>query len=243
MNNFKNVEIILVNTQIPENLGFVARAMLNCGLKELRLVSPEFDINNEKILPLAAGADEVIKKMRVFDSYSEAVKDFNFLIASTARNRSLKKPNLTPEKAAREAIEKVNANNKVGFVFGPEKSGLTNYNLSIIDKTVTIKTNPFFSSINLSHAVMIICYELIKLDELVKFSNSKRKLIKKEKLMFFYNHIEKLLDKSGFIKTDERKDMIILKIKNIFSKSSLEENEMNILFGIFTSLYKAKKNK
>ena len=169
MNNFKNVEIILVNTQIPENLGFVARAMLNCGLKELRLVSPEFDINNEKILPLAAGADEVIKKMRVFDSYSEAVKDFNFLIASTARNRSLKKPNLTPEKAAREAIEKVNANNKVGFVFGPEKSGLTNYNLSIIDKTVTIKTNPFFSSINLSHAVMIICYELIKLDELVKF--------------------------------------------------------------------------
>ena len=243
MNNFKNVEIILVNTQIPENLGFVARAMLNCGLKELRLVSPEFDINNEKILPLAAGADEVIKKMRVFDSYSEAVKDFNFLIASTARNRSLKKPNLTPEKAAREAIEKVNANNKVGFVFGPEKSGLTNYNLSIIDKTVTIKTNPFFSSINLSHAVMIICYELIKLDELVKFSNSKRKLIKKEKLMFFYNHIEKLLDKSGFIKTDERKDMIILKIKNIFSKSSLEENEIDILFGIFTSLYKAKNNK
>ena len=243
MNNFKNVEIILVNTQIPENLGFVARAMLNCGLKELRLVSPEFDINNEKILPLAAGADEVIKKMRVFDSYSEAIKDFNFLIASTARNRSLKKPNLTPEKAAREAIEKVNANNKVGFVFGPEKSGLTNYNLSIIDKTVTIKTNPFFSSINLSHAVMIICYELIKLDELVKFSSSKRKLIKKEKLMFFYNHIEKLLDKSGFIKTDERKDMIILKIKNIFSKSSLEENEIDILFGIFTSLFKAKKNK
>ena len=243
MNNFKNVEIILVNTQIPENLGFVARAMLNCGLKELRLVSPEFDINNEKILPLAAGADEVIKKMRVFDSYSEAVKDFNFLIASTARNRSLKKPNLTPEKAAREAIEKVNANNKVGFVFGPEKSGLTNYNLSIIDKTVTIKTNPFFSSINLSHAVMIICYELIKLDELIKFSNNKGKLVKKEKLMFFYNHIEKLLDRSGFIKTDERKDMIILKIKNIFSKSSLEENEMNILFGIFTSLYKAKKNK
>ena len=62
MDNFKNLEIILVNTQIPENLGFVARAMLNCGLKKLRLVSPEFDINNEKILPISAGADEVIKK-------------------------------------------------------------------------------------------------------------------------------------------------------------------------------------
>ena len=243
MDNFKNLEIILVNTQIPENLGFVARAMLNCGLKKLRLVSPEFDINNEKILPIAAGADEVIKKMRVFNSYSEAIRDFNFLIASTARNRSLKKPNLTPEKAAHEAIEKVNAKNKVGFVFGPEKSGLTNENLSIIDKTVTIKTNPSFSSINLSHAVMIICYELIKLNKLIKFSNNKGKLIKKEKLIFFYNHIEKLLNKSGFIKTDERKDMIILKIKNIFSKSSLEENEIDILFGIFTSLYKAKNNK
>ena len=123
--------------------------------------------------------------MRVFNSYSEAIRDFNFLIASTARNRSLKKPNLTPEKAAHEAIEKVNANNKVGFVFGPEKSGLTNNNLSIIDKTVTIKTNPSFSSINLSHAVMIICYELIKLNNLIKFSNNKGKLIKKEKLIFF----------------------------------------------------------
>ena len=77
----------------------------------------------------------------------------------------------------------------------------------------------------------------------IKFSNNKGKLIKKEKLIFFYNHIEKLLNKSGFIKTDERKDMIILKIKNIFSKSSLEENEIDILFGIFTSLYKAKNNK
>ena len=90
---------------------------------------------------------------------------------------------------------------------------------------------------------MIICYELIKLNNLIKFSNNKGKLIKKEKLIFFYNHIEKLLNKSGFIKTDERKDMIILKIKNIFSKSSLEENEIDILFGIFTSLYKAKNNK
>ena len=236
-------EIILVNTQIPENLGFVARAMLNCGLKKLRLVSPKFKLNNRKILPLAAGADEIIKKIKVFNCYSKAIEDFNFLIACTARKRNLKKPQLDPERAATETFENIKSNNKVGIIFGPENSGLTNKNLSLVNKILTIETNPKFSSINLSHAVMVVCYELKKFNKSSRFFETKKSLATKKKLVFFYNHLEKLLDKSGFIKTSERKEMILLKIRNIFTKSDLEDNEIDILLGIFTSLFKTKKNK
>ena len=87
-------EIILVETQIPENLGASARAMLNFNLKKLRIVSPSFDLSNEKILPLSAGANNVIKNIKEFDTFEEAVKDFNILIATTNRFRSIKKKKL-----------------------------------------------------------------------------------------------------------------------------------------------------
>ncbi len=236
-------EIILVNTQIPENLGFVARAMLNFGLKKLRLVSPKFELTNEKIIPLAAGADKIIENMKVYSCYSKAINDFNFLIACTTRDRELKKVQLSPKEAVNEALSNTKVKNKVGFVFGPEKSGLTNSHLSVVDNILTIKANPEFSSINLSHAVIIVCYEWMKLNQQLPNKRGMKKKVKKEKLLFFFNHLEQMLDQSGFIKTLERKEKIILKIKNIFSKNQLEDNEIDILLGIFSSLFKSKKIK
>ena len=114
-------EIVLVNTQIPENLGATARAMLNFNLKNLRVVSPFFELSNEKIIPLSAGADSVIKNIKKFTVFEDSVKDLNILIATTNRLRSLKKKQITFEKLNKIIL---NSKNKVGIIFGPEKSGL-----------------------------------------------------------------------------------------------------------------------
>ena len=150
-------EIVLVNTQIPENLGATARAMLNFNLKNLRVVSPLFELSNEKIIPLSAGADSVIKNIKKFSVFEDSVKDLNILIATTNRLRSVKKKQITFQK-----LNKIisNSKNKVGIIFGPEKSGLENEHLSICDYSLKINSNPKFSSLNLSHAVSIVAYEI-----------------------------------------------------------------------------------
>ena len=150
-------EIVLVNTQIPENLGATARAMLNFNLKNLRVVSPFFQLSNEKIIPLSAGADSVIKNIKKFEVFEDSVKDLNILIAITNRLRSVKKKQINFQKLNKIIF---NSTNKVGIIFGPEKSGLENEHLSICDYSLKINSNPKFSSLNLSHAVSIVAYEI-----------------------------------------------------------------------------------
>ena len=165
-------EIVLVNTQIPENLGATARAMLNFNLKNLRVVSPFFELSNEKIIPLSAGAGSVIKNIKKFVVFEDSVKDLNILIATTNRLRSVKKKEITFEKLNKIIL---NSNNKVGIIFGPEKSGLENEHLSICDYYLKINSNPKFSSLNLSHAVSIVAYELWSRNLSKKSLSSKRK--------------------------------------------------------------------
>ena len=167
-------EIVLVNTQIPENLGATARAMLNFNLKNLRVVSPFFKLSNEKIIPLSAGADSVIKNIKKFAVFEDSVKDLNILIATTNRLRSVKKKQITFQKLNKIIL---NSKNKVGIIFGPEKSGLENEHLSICDYYLKINSNPKFSSLNLSHAVSIVAYELWSRNSPKKSlsSNSKKK--------------------------------------------------------------------
>ena len=152
-------EIILVNTQLPENLGATARGMLNFKFEKLRLVEPKFPLSNEKIIPVAAGADRVIKKTQVFKKFTDCVKDFNYLIGTSNRIRSIKKNEISLENLGKLIQQK---KNKIGIVFGPEQSGLDNETLSLCDFTLKINSNSKFSSLNLSHAVTLVCYNLFK---------------------------------------------------------------------------------
>ena len=167
-------EIILVNTQLPENLGATARCMLNFNFERLRLINPKFSLDNEKIIPVCAGADKVIKKIKVFEKFSDSIKDFNYVIATSNRVRSQKKNEISFKKL-KEIISK---NYKVAIVFGPEKSGLDNEDLSLCDYTIKINSNQKFSSLNLSHAVAIVCYNLFTL-LLKKSDSNKEKLYRK----------------------------------------------------------------
>ncbi len=237
-------EIILVNTQIPENLGAVARAMLNFKLKKLRVVSPSFDLENEKIIPLSAGADKVIKGIKKFDSFEDSIKDFNILVATTNRIRSIGKNQINFDRLSNLIF---NSSNKVGIIFGPEKSGLDNNHISVCDFVLKINSNPKFSSLNLSHAVSLVAYEIMKSDNSAIRVNKYDKKIKKirstkKELINFFSILERNLEETDFFLVKERKKIIIQKIRNIFNKLDLSSKDVSTLLGIIKSLRKNNKN-
>ena len=228
-------EIVLVNTQLPENLGATARSMLNFQFERLRVINPKFSLDNEKIIPVCAGADKVIKKIKVFKKFSDSIKDFNYVIATSNRVRSQKKNEIGFGKL-KEIISK---NFKVAIVFGPEKSGLDNEHLSLCDYAIKINSNQKFSSLNLSHAVAIVCYNLYTL-LLKKGESNKEKLIenvaKKNELLSFYKILEETLDTSNFFNVKERKKITFQKIKNIFCKYKMSSEEVRTLISIFKKI-------
>ena len=219
--------------------------MLNFGLEDLRIVSPKFSLDNEKILPLAAGADIVVKNTKVYESFEDSVKDINFLIAFTARKRTFTKITTDIPKAIIEINKNIQSDNKVGLVFGPENSGLNNIHLTLVDRIILIKTNQQFSSINLSHSVILFCYEWFVRKEMKKKSYKEKKienktLATKEELLNFFLQLENKLEKSGFIKTEERKLTITSKLRNIFNRIDLTKNEILTLMGIINSIDRKK---
>ena len=143
MRRLKNLpEIILVNTQLPENLGAVARSMLNFNLKKLILVSPEFDMSHEKIKPVSAGADIVINESKVYESFDKAIENFNIIIATTNRIRSIQQKGVRFNHLSNFLN---NTKNKIGIVFGPERSGLDNDKIALCDYVLKINTNKKFN--------------------------------------------------------------------------------------------------
>tara|TARA_A100001011_G_C14309029_1_gene844603 strand:+ start:2054 stop:2770 length:717 start_codon:yes stop_codon:yes gene_type:complete len=225
-------EIVLVNTQLPENLGATARCMLNFQFEKLRVIDPKFSLDNEKIIPVCAGADKVIKKVKIFEKFTDSIKDFNYVIGTSNRVRSQKKKEISFYRL-KELILK---NYKVAIVFGPEKSGLDNEDLSLCDYTIKINSNKQFSSLNLSHAVAIVCYNLFTL--LLKKSDIKKvssieNLAKKNELLSFYKILEESLDNSNFFNVKERKKITFQKIKNIFCKYKMSSEEVRTLISIF----------
>ncbi len=236
-------EFILVNTQIPENLGASARAMLNFGQKKMSIVAPKFDLANEKIIPLAAGADEILQGLKVYSTLGEAIKKLNIIIATTNRTRSIKKKQINFDKLCKLFDDK---RNKVGIIFGPEKSGLNNDDISMCDFLLKIESNVKFSSLNLSHAVAIVSHEIMKNQKLRLKQNfipvlKNNEQASKSELINFFSLLENNLEDSDFFLVKERKNIMRQKIRNIFNKLELTSNDIKTLLGIIKSLKKTSK--
>lgn len=155
--------IVLVRPQLGENIGKTARAMLNFGLADLRLVAPRDGWPNPAAGPAASGADVVLERARIFDSVAAAVADCSHVYATTVRKRGLVMPVISPEEAARE----VHANQGFSaFLFGAERSGLETEEVALANKIVTVPVNPDFRSLNLAQAVILIAYEWSKHESL-----------------------------------------------------------------------------
>src|SRR5687768_1765803 len=157
--------VVLCRPQLGENVGLAARAMLNCGLTELRLVAPRDGWPNERARVAASGADEVVDGARVFATLEEALADLTHVLAATARPRDRVKPVLTPRDAGVRLRALVAEGRRPGLLVGPEREGLTNDELSLADTIVTAPLNPAFSSLNLAQAVLLLGYEWLQAGE------------------------------------------------------------------------------
>ena len=237
-----NIRVVLVRTFHSGNIGSAARAMKTMGLTDLCLVSPKDFQNNElegrqEALKMAMSADDVVNNAHIFDSLYDAVKDCTMVIASTARSRGYDLPELTPEACATKLTQGA-SNSKVAIVFGPERMGLSNNDLQLAKYRVTIPTSPDYSSLNLAAAVQTLSYEIFKqssqmidtVDELHLPATPTA-----EKLEQLYLHMENTLDNTGFIIKNHPGE-IMQKLRNIFTRAELDENEVNILRGVLSSV-------
>lgn len=247
--NASGPAIILVRPQLSENIGTAARAMLNNGLTDLRLVAPKPDWLSERAIAAASGADRVVMGAKVFDTTADAIADLNRVWATTARNRFMVKPVDTPKTAA-QAMRAIAAQGQTfGVLFGPERTGLENDDVSLADTVVTVPLNPEYSSLNLAQCVLLVAYEWYQeaaptLPER-HMTKGAEPPATKEKLQHFFDHLERELDECGFLRIPDKRPVMVRNIRNLFQRAHLTGQEVQTLHGIVHELvtYRHRKAK
>jgi len=232
--------IILIDTQLAENIGTTARAMLNCGLTDLRLVRPREAWPNDKAVAASSGADVVLEKARLFDTTKEAVADLRRLYAATARHRDMNMPVVAPGDAAAAMRAFAAQGEACGVLFGPERSGLVNDDIALAGEIIHFSLNPVHQSLNLAQAVLLVAYEWHMAGETAPIVKKGRKATSeaasKADLIRFFEHLEAELDDSGFLRPPEKRASMVLNIRNLFQRANLSETEVRTLRGIVNSL-------
>jgi tRNA/rRNA methyltransferase len=232
---------ILIKPQIGENIGSCARSLKNFGFSNLKIVSPKQSWPNSKAKATSVGAFDVIKKARIYKNTLEAIKSFDVVFSLSARKRDVNKKHIS----IKEFIKIISNKNKLkyGLMFGPEASGLTNYDLSYANYILHIPTSAEFRSMNLSHSVTIICYEIFKAFNDSKFIKGKKNIkgSSKKKIDDVINHLKNLLDNKNFFLPEEKKHSMNLNINNLFYRLEPNDKELRILSSIISTL--AKNNK
>ena len=233
--------IILVEPQMAENIGMTARAMMNCGLYNLRLVNPKESHLSDKCLATSANAKEILVNAKVFSSTEDAIADLSFVLATTARHRDQVKPVYSNTFAAKKMNENIANNISCGILFGPERTGLNNKDVSLSNAIINIPLNPKYSSLNLSQAVLLVGYEFYKtqiemIDEELIINNTK--IIEKEKVIKFCEALENEMINCGNFKDSKQRDKMSINIHNIFTRNQMTEQELNSLYGIINHIKK-----
>jgi len=241
--------IILVHPQLGENIGAAARAMLNCGLGELRLVKPKNGWPSEYAVKAATGAVSVVEAAVVFETTSEAIADLELVYAASARRRDMTKTVLTPRTAAASIREQISGGNRVGILFGPERTGLHNDDVSLAEAIIEAPLNPEFASLNLGQAVLLVAYEwLLSRDDgaasgaETPLHNTRR--ANRAEMAGLFEHLESELDDCGFLLPVEKRPSMVRNLRNLFQRAGLTEQEVRTLRGVIAGLtawHKGKK--
>jgi tRNA/rRNA methyltransferase len=237
--------IVLVETQLGENIGMCARAMLNCGIRQLRLVRPRDGWPNKAATITAADADLVLDGTEVFEDIDSAVTDCQRVYAATARQRSLNIPGLDLREAVTEIVSAIPAppsdpaaQRKVAIVFGPEASGLDNETLSRADRLVHFPTNPDFSSLNLAQAVLLFAWEWWQSTPADRLPANDKPPAKREETNAFLKRLEQALDDAAFFLSAEQKPYTLRTLRTMFTRINPTTKEVRMLQGALTSLTK-----
>ena len=231
---------ILIKPQLGENIGACARSLKNFGFSKLSIVSPKQSWPNHKAKATSVGAYDIIKKTKIYDNTHDAVSNFNIVISFSARKRDINKKHISINQFLK--IIKSKKNTKFGLMFGPEASGLSNDDLSLSNYILQIPTSKKFKSLNLSHSLSIICYEIFKLENSGKFEKNTKniKISSKRKISSLVLHLKKLLEKKGFFVPTEKKHSMIMNINNLIYRMEPNDKEVRVLASIISSL--SKKN-
>jgi tRNA/rRNA methyltransferase len=242
--------VVLVNPQLGENIGMAARAMANFGLMDLRLVTPREGWDRERAVTAASGASETVEQLTVHVSLEDGLKDFNYIYATTARPRDMVKEIMTPQQAAADMHIRIVRGEKLAILFGRERWGLTNDEVSKADIIISAPVNPAYASLNIAQAVLLVGYEWFKplatslgqeTSELaalagpgLRMPNSE--LASKDELYGFYEHLEDELAMAGFFKSPDKRPTVMRNIRNMFARGGLSQQEVKSLRGIVSSL-------
>ena len=234
--SISNISFILHKPQLSENIGACARAIKNFNFNKLILVSPKPSFPNDKIIATSVGAKDIIKKTKVFNDIEPALKNIDYLVATTSRfrNKNVKHIQLND-------LKKINLKKKVAFLFGSEASGLSNNEVSYANYTLQIPTNSDFKSLNLSHSLIIVAQMIFNLLSVKLKSYEKSKKIKsatKKQIQAMANLCIQNLENKNFFKQSEKKPIMIENLRSIFYKMDLSEKETRILSSVFASLAK-----
>lgn len=235
--------IILSHPQLGENIGAAARAMANFGLSDLRLVKPRHGWPDAKATAMAAGAANVVEEARLFGTLREALADLTVVYATTARERGITKEVLTPAEAARRLRAASSCGEKTAILFGNERAGLDNDEISLCDCVITIPTAEF-ASLNLGQAVLLTAYEWFRADDATPSARLEhgplhRKPMRAE-LLDLFDHLERELKDSGFLFPPEKRDAMVRAIRATIHRARLTYQEVQTLRGMLVALAKGK---
>src|SRR4051794_27742533 len=236
--------VILVEPQLGENIGMAARAMGNFGLTRLRIVKPRDGWPNSSAQRAAAGADHILDKVELFDSVEAAVAGCTLVLATTARAHDQAKPVIGPQEAAQQIVREIASEGRVGLLFGRERAGLLNEEVALADRIVTFPVNPAFASLNLAQAVLLMGYEWFKLataDALPFAMPQRSERASQHQMQAFFDNLVRELDKVEFLRPAEKRDTMLVNLRNIFARMEPTKQDMHTLHGVVMAIAEGRK--
>ncbi|HYS46995.1 MAG TPA: RNA methyltransferase [Rhizomicrobium sp.] len=234
--------VILSRPQMGENVGAAARAMKNFGLSELVLIAPRMDWPNDRAQMLASGAADILENTRVYSSAAEALAPFNLVLATTARGRDVLKEIHTPQAGAERLRAAANHNVRTALLFGGERAGLDNDEMSLADAVITIPTAEF-SSLNLGQAVLLLGYEWLKSADATPAVRTRSTIAvpaTRAELSGLFEHLERELDAAQFFFPAAKRETMVRNVRAMILRSGLSDQEARTIRGMIVALVRNK---
>ena len=240
--------IVLVRPQLGENIGKAARAMLNFGLTEMRLVAPRDGWPNPSAGPAASGADIVLEQAKVFATTAEAVADCAHVHATTVRKRGVTKPVIGADEAGRQVHTMPGRH---AIIFGPERSGLETEDVALARNILTIPINPEFASLNLAQAVILVAYEWSRIGR--EMAGGDAVLVQptledtlppapQDELDGLIAHFEKMLEPRGYFFPHSRAEATYRTLRGVLTKPGWNHLEVRTLRGVLSTLERNRQD-
>lgn len=233
--------VILVRPQLGLNIGMCARAMLNCGVTDMRIVAPRDGWPNDDAIASSSGATNLLDNAKLYDTTAQAVADLDYVFATTARERGMVKDFYTAEAAGKHIQQLSTQNRKCGILFGPERTGLENDDVAVANAVLQIPLNPTFSSLNLAQAVLLVCYSWLSANNVFSTGEITAHLgdsepATKDDIENLTTRLESALEENGFFRSPDQRPTVMRNIRNFFYRSGPTQQEVRTLHGVFANL-------